>query len=101
VRARRARKIVSAEEFADVGVKGVKNMLFPLLMMVLAFTFAEDNALPIVIPFAPSVGAGLSAPRFPRRRLRRLAAEPARAMIRQKRSADVSFRPTAALRGGP
>ena len=36
-------KIVSAEEFADLSVKGVKNMLLPLLIMVLAFTFADAN----------------------------------------------------------
>ena len=35
--------IVNAEEFADVSVKGIKNMLLPLLMMVLAFNFAEAN----------------------------------------------------------
>ena len=36
-------KIVNAEEFADVSIKGIKNMLLPLLMMVLAFNFAEAN----------------------------------------------------------
>ena len=35
--------IVSAEEFADVSVKGIKNMLLPLLLMVLAFVFAAAN----------------------------------------------------------
>jgi len=35
--------IGDATEFADLAVKGVKNMLLPLLMMVLAFTFAEAN----------------------------------------------------------
>ena len=36
-------KIMNAEEFADLSVKGIKNMLFPLIMMVLAFTFADAN----------------------------------------------------------
>jgi len=36
-------KIMNAEEFADLCVKGIKNMLLPLLMMVLAFTFADAN----------------------------------------------------------
>ena len=35
--------LVGAAEFADLSVKGIKNMLFPLMMMVLAFTFAEAN----------------------------------------------------------
>ncbi len=35
--------IVTAEEFADVSVKGIKNMLLPLLLMVLAFIFASAN----------------------------------------------------------
>lgn len=35
--------IMNAEEFADLCVKGIKNMLFPLLLMVLAFLFAEAN----------------------------------------------------------
>ncbi len=36
-------RLVTASEFADLSVRGVKNMLFPLVMMVLAFTFAEAN----------------------------------------------------------
>ncbi len=36
-------KILDASEFADLAVAGIKNMLLPLLMMVLAFTFAEAN----------------------------------------------------------
>jgi Na+/H+ antiporter NhaC len=36
-------KIVGAEEFADLSVKGIKNMLLPCLIMVLAFTFADAN----------------------------------------------------------
>ncbi len=36
-------KIMNAEEFSDLCVKGVKNMLLPLLLMVLAFIFADAN----------------------------------------------------------
>jgi Na+/H+ antiporter NhaC len=36
-------KIVDAEEFADLSVKGIKNMLLPCLIMALAFTFADAN----------------------------------------------------------
>lgn len=36
-------KIMNAQDFADYSVKGIKNMLFPLLLMVLAFTFADVN----------------------------------------------------------
>lgn len=32
--------LVDPEEFADVAVKGLKNMLFPLVMVVLAYSFA-------------------------------------------------------------
>ena len=36
-------KIMSAEEFSDVALQGIKNMIMPLLLMVLAFVFAEVN----------------------------------------------------------
>lgn len=36
-------KIMDAEEFADVSVKGIKNMLLPLLLVIMAFIFAEAN----------------------------------------------------------
>ncbi|WP_092481891.1 Na+/H+ antiporter NhaC family protein [Desulfoscipio geothermicus] len=36
-------KLMSPLDFADVSVKGIKNMLFPLLLVVLAFLFAEAN----------------------------------------------------------
>jgi Na+/H+ antiporter NhaC len=35
--------VLGPEEFFDACVKGVKNMLFPLLLVVLAFTFADVN----------------------------------------------------------
>ncbi|MDT8421837.1 MAG: Na+/H+ antiporter NhaC family protein [Desulfuromonadales bacterium] len=35
--------LLGPEEFFDACVTGVKNMLFPLLMVVLAFTFADVN----------------------------------------------------------
>ena len=35
--------LISASEFADLSVTGIKNMLFPLLLVVLAFVFAEAN----------------------------------------------------------
>lgn len=38
-----AQKLVTAEEFADLSIRGIKNMLFPLVLVVLAFVFAEAN----------------------------------------------------------
>ncbi len=35
--------LMNAEEFTDLCMKGLKNMLLPLMLMVLAFTFAEAN----------------------------------------------------------
>lgn len=35
--------LLGPEEFFDACVSGIKNMLFPLLMVVLAFTFADVN----------------------------------------------------------
>lgn len=35
--------IMSAEEFTDIALKGLKNMILPLMLMVLAFLFAEVN----------------------------------------------------------
>jgi Na+/H+ antiporter NhaC len=37
--------IMSAEEFSDVALQGIKNMIMPLMLMVLAFLFAEVNEL--------------------------------------------------------
>ena len=35
--------LMSASEFADLCVKGIKNMVLPLMLMVLAFIFANMN----------------------------------------------------------
>ncbi|MGI6767202.1 MAG: Na+/H+ antiporter NhaC family protein [Lentihominibacter sp.] len=35
--------LMSAEEFTDVSLHGIKNMIYPLLLMVLAFVFADMN----------------------------------------------------------
>jgi tetracycline resistance efflux pump len=35
--------IMSAEDFSDVALQGIKNMILPLMLMVLAFLFAEVN----------------------------------------------------------
>ncbi len=37
------RKIMTAEEFADICVHGIKNMILPLVLIVLAFLFAQAN----------------------------------------------------------
>jgi len=39
-----AQKLMTATEFADVAIQGLKNMIMPLMLMVLAFLFAEVNA---------------------------------------------------------
>jgi Na+/H+ antiporter NhaC len=36
-------KIMTAEEFSDLCIKGIKNMIYPLMLMVLAFLFAAAN----------------------------------------------------------
>lgn len=35
--------VMTAEEFADVALEGLKNMMMPLMLMILAFLFAEVN----------------------------------------------------------
>lgn len=35
--------IMSADEFSDITIKGLQNMILPLMLMVLAFLFAEVN----------------------------------------------------------
>ncbi len=37
------KKILTAEAFADICVDGIKNMILPLVLIVLAFLFAEAN----------------------------------------------------------
>ncbi len=37
------KKLMTAEEFADICVHGIKNMILPLVLIVLAFLFAEAN----------------------------------------------------------
>ena len=38
-----AQNLMSAEDFTDVSLQGIKNMILPLMLMVLAFLFAEVN----------------------------------------------------------
>ncbi|HOA42120.1 MAG TPA: Na+/H+ antiporter NhaC family protein [Bacillota bacterium] len=38
-----AQNIMTAEEFTDVSLQGLKNMILPLMLMVLAFVFADVN----------------------------------------------------------
>jgi Na+/H+ antiporter NhaC len=38
-----SQNIMSAEEFSDIALEGLKNMIMPLLLMVLAFLFSEVN----------------------------------------------------------
>lgn len=38
-----AQNLMSAEDFTDVALQGIKNMILPLMLMVLAFLFAEVN----------------------------------------------------------
>ncbi|GAB1476433.1 Na+/H+ antiporter NhaC family protein [Bacillota bacterium] len=38
-----AQNIMTADEFTDVALQGLKNMILPLMLMVLAFLFAEVN----------------------------------------------------------
>ncbi|MDD3169829.1 MAG: Na+/H+ antiporter NhaC family protein, partial [Eubacteriales bacterium] len=38
-----AQNVMTAEDFTDVSLQGLKNMILPLMLMVLAFLFAEVN----------------------------------------------------------
>ncbi len=38
-----SQNLMSAEDFSDVALQGIKNMILPLMLMVLAFLFAEVN----------------------------------------------------------
>ncbi|MGL4485041.1 MAG: Na+/H+ antiporter NhaC family protein, partial [Anaerovoracaceae bacterium] len=38
-----SQKVMTAMEFADLSIKGIQNMILPLMLMVLAFIFAEVN----------------------------------------------------------
>ncbi len=38
-----SQNLMSAEDFSDVSLQGIKNMILPLMLMVLAFLFAEVN----------------------------------------------------------
>lgn len=38
-----AQNVMTAEDFTDVALQGLKNMILPLMLMVLAFLFAEVN----------------------------------------------------------
>ncbi len=38
-----AQSLMTAEEFTDVALQGLRNMILPLMLMVLAFLFAEVN----------------------------------------------------------
>lgn len=38
-----AQNVMNAEDFTDVALQGLKNMILPLMLMVLAFLFAEVN----------------------------------------------------------
>lgn len=39
-----AQNIMTADEFTDITLQGIKNMILPLMLMILAFLFAEVNA---------------------------------------------------------
>jgi Na+/H+ antiporter NhaC len=40
-----AQNVMSAEEFSDIALHGIKNMILPLMLMVLAFVFADINEI--------------------------------------------------------
>lgn len=51
-----ARGVMGPEEYFDLVVKGIKNMLFPLLLVVLAYLFAASAEYIGFIQYAISVG---------------------------------------------
>ncbi len=56
-------KLVTAEEFANISVRGFKNMLYPLFLMYLAFMFADMNTQIGFTRFMIDTGTPLMSPR--------------------------------------
>ena len=57
-----AQKVINAEEYWDIFISGIKNMILPLMLMVLAFLFAAMND---VIGFTAFVIEGASSAMTP------------------------------------
>ena len=58
------RAVVTPEEFADSTIHGIKNMLFPLAMVVLAYLFAAASTEIGFINYAISVGERFMTPQL-------------------------------------
>jgi tetracycline resistance efflux pump len=58
------RSVVTPEEFADSTILGIKNMLFPLVMVILAYLFAAASAEIGFIEYAISLGQQFMTPQM-------------------------------------
>lgn len=56
--------VVDAEEFVDVSIEGLKNMILPLILMVLAFLFANVSRQILFTQYVITTATGLVSPKF-------------------------------------
>ena len=59
-----AQGVVDAEEFIDVALEGLKNMILPLILMVLAFLFAEVSSQIHFTLYVIETATNLVSPKF-------------------------------------
>ena len=59
-----AQGVVDAEEFIDVALEGLKNMILPLILMVLAFLFAEVSSQIHFTLFVIETATAIVSPKF-------------------------------------
>ncbi len=59
-----AQGVVDAEEFIDVSLEGLKNMILPLILMVLAFLFAEVSSQIHFTLYVIETATAIVSPKF-------------------------------------
>ena len=59
-----AQGVVDAEEFIDVALEGLKNMILPLILMVLAFLFAEVSSQIHFTLYVIETATAIVSPKF-------------------------------------
>ena len=59
-----AQGVVDAEEFVDISLEGLKNMILPLILMVLAFLFADVSSQIHFTLYVIETATALVSPKF-------------------------------------
>jgi Na+/H+ antiporter NhaC len=59
-----AQGVVDAEEFVDISLEGLKNMILPLILMVLAFLFAEVSSQIHFTLYVIETATAIVSPKF-------------------------------------